>query len=73
MLIEMIRRKSMTFRFDPRLMDAIAQAAKMNNQSTNRYIETLFMRHCQGLGILPMDFDALGETRGGDRSDKNEE
>lgn len=31
--------------------------------------ENLFIKHCQGLGILPMDFEALGETRGGDRSE----
>lgn len=69
MYIEMTTRKSTTFRLDERLIDAITQAAKMNNQSKNRYIENLFIKHCQGLGILPMDFEALGETRGGDRSE----
>ena len=68
MYLEMIQRKSTTFRLDERLIEAIGLAAKMSNQSKNRYIENLFIRHCQGLGLLAMDFEALGETRGGDRS-----
>jgi hypothetical protein len=72
MYIVMTQRKSTTFRLDERLIEAIGVAARLNNQSKNRYIETLFIKHCQGLGILPMDFEALGETRGGDRTEKED-
>ena len=72
MFMIMSQRKSTTFRLDERIIDAITTAAKVNNQSKNRYIENLFIKHCQGLGILPMDFEPLGETRGGDRSEKEE-
>lgn len=67
----MTQRKSTTFRLDERLIEAIEKAAKLNNSSKNRYIEMIFIKHCQGLGILPMDFEPLGETRGGDHSQKS--
>lgn len=66
----MTKRKSTTFRLDERVIDAITKAAKINNASKNRYIETVFVKHCQALGILPMDFEPLGETRGGDTTGK---
>lgn len=70
---EMSKRKSTTFRLDERVIDAITKAAKLSNSSKNRYIETLFVKHCQGLGILPLDFEPLGETRGGDTTGKEED
>jgi hypothetical protein len=71
MITLMIQRKSTTFRLDERIIEAIEKAAKLSNASKNRYIEMLFIKHCQGLGILPMDFEPLGETRGGDRTNKD--
>ncbi|MBD2208119.1 hypothetical protein [Calothrix sp. FACHB-168] len=73
MITLMISRKSTTFRIDERIIEAIERAAKLNNASKNRYIEMLFIKHCQGLGILPLDFEPLGETRGGDRKSQNQD
>lgn len=70
-LLEMCKRKPTTFRLDERVLEAITKAAKDSNNSKNRYIETLFVKHCQSLGLLPFDFEPLGETRGGDRTSKN--
>ncbi len=69
----MFKRKSTTFRLDERIIKAMDKAAKQANASKNRYIENIFLKHCQALGILPMDFEPLGETRGGDRTKKEEE
>ncbi len=68
LILEMCKRKSTTFRLDERVIDAMTKAAKLSNASKNRYIETIFIKHCQALGVLPNDFEALGETRGGDRT-----
>jgi hypothetical protein len=43
----------------------------MNNISQNHYNENLFIKHCQSLGLLEFDFMPLGETRGGDRTNKD--
>lgn len=67
---EMTKRKSTTFRLDERVIEAMTQAAKLANASKNRYIENIFVKHCQSLGVLPMDFEPLGETRGGDTTKK---
>lgn len=69
-VIQMSKRKSTTFRLDERVIEAITKAAKLSNASKNRYIETIFVKHCQALSILPMDFEPLGETRGGDTTGK---
>lgn len=70
---EMTKRKSTTFRLDERVIEAMTQAAKRANASKNRYIENIFVKHCQSLGVLPMDFEPLGETRGGDTTTKRKE
>lgn len=74
MLLEnMTKRKASTFRIDERLLNAMTKAARMHNTSKNHYIETLFMKHCQELNLIDQDFEPLGETRGGDRTDLNKE
>ena len=69
-LLEVTKRKATTFRLDERVLEAITKAAKISNDSKNRYIEKMFVKHCQSLGILPMDLEPLGETRGGDTTGK---
>lgn len=67
-IMEMTKRKASTFRLDERVLEAVTKAAKLHNTSKNHYIETLFIKHCQALGLINMDFEPLGETRGGDRT-----
>ena len=61
-------RKNRTFRIDERLIDGLAQVARLNNMSANKYIENLLLKVCKEEGVLPADALPLGETRGGDRT-----
>lgn len=62
------KRKANTFRLDARVLEGLTRAAKLSNTSRNHYIELVLIRHCQDLGLLDMQFEPLGEQRGGDRS-----
>ena len=69
----MIKRKAVTFRIDERIIDAIEKAAIEVNNSKNKYLELLMLKHCIDKGLLPKNFKPLGETRGGDRSKREED
>jgi hypothetical protein len=72
-LEQMTKRKASTFRIDERLLEAIAVAARKHNTSKNHYIESLFIKHCQELNLISQDFEPLGETRGGDRTEQSKD
>ncbi|WP_163665064.1 hypothetical protein [Adonisia turfae] len=61
-------RKAVTYRFDERLIAAVKQRAKQDNSSANNWLETLLIKVLREDGVLPEDFEPLGETRGGDRT-----
>ena len=61
-------RKNRTFRIDERLIDGLAQVARLKNMSANKYMEDLLLKVCKEEGVMPADALPLGETRGGDRT-----
>lgn len=61
-------RKAVTYRFDERIIAAVKARAKRANSSANNWLETLLIEVLKADGELPDDFEPLGETRGGDRS-----
>lgn len=69
-MINSIMRKASTFRFDERVLEAVIKLAQKNNIGKNRFIENLLIKVCIEEGILPQDFEPLGETRGGKKHDK---
>ncbi|MBE9212963.1 hypothetical protein IQ247_09740 [Plectonema cf. radiosum LEGE 06105] len=60
-------RKRITYAIDERISDLIAQLARQEGISRNRYLEKHFAQVGIRLGVLPSNFEPLGETRGGDR------
>ncbi len=62
------RRKAVTYRIDELVIDALGKIAKKQNMSANRYLENLLFNLGQENGIIPIEEERLGETRGGDRS-----
>lgn len=65
-------RKNRTFRIDERLIDGLAQVARLKNMSANKYMEDLLLKVCKEEGVMPADALPLGETRGGDRTSSGE-
>ena len=65
-------RKAVTYRFDERIIAAVKARARQDNSSANNWLETLLIKVLREDGVLPDDFEPLGETRGGDRTTKKE-
>ena len=63
-------RKAVTYRFDERIISAVKDRARKDNNSANNWLETLLIQVLKDDGVLPNDFEPLGETRGGDRTSK---
>lgn len=63
-------RKRRSYNIDERLINVLSQLAQKDNMSANRYLENLLFSHGQQRGVLPMDAQPLGETRGGDFTSK---
>ena len=61
-------RKAVTYRFDERIIAAVKTRARQDNSSANNWLETLLIKVLMEDGVLPKDFETLGETRGGDRT-----
>lgn len=61
-----------SYKIDERVIDALMRVAAKSNMSANRYLENLLFSHGQTMGEIPFDAAPLGETRGGDRTIKNE-
>ena len=61
-------RKRITAALDINVIEAMKAAAKTANTSMSRYIESVLMDDAKQQSLLPDDYEPLGETRGGDRS-----
>jgi hypothetical protein len=61
------KRRQVALRIDEGILEMLAQLAKADNTSMNKYIEKHFLDYGKKLDLLPSDFELLGETRGGDR------
>ena len=64
-------RKNTTLRLDVEAISAFRKLAKKANMSLPKYLETVMVHHAQVKGVLPDDYELLGETRGGNRSRTN--
>ena len=62
-------RKNATYRLDQRLVEEIQSLAKEQNTSSNRWLVNALITLLRTSGRIPSDFQPLGETRGGKRSD----
>ena len=62
-------RKNATYRLDQRLVEEIQSLAKEQNTSSNRWLENALITLFRTSGRIPSDFQPLGETRGGKRSE----
>lgn len=67
------KRKPVAYRLDEAVIEVLAKLAREENTSVNRYIESHFFRLAKEKGLIPADSQLLGETRGGDRRNKNTE
>ncbi|MEO1760436.1 MAG: hypothetical protein AAFR83_00350 [Cyanobacteria bacterium J06629_18] len=65
-------RTSKSFRFDQRVIDAILEQSKMSGKTPSIWLESYLVDEFKKLGILPSDFEELGETRGGYRGTKDD-
>ena len=66
-------RKRRSYILDERTIEAIAQLARQNHTSANRYLEGLLFNHAKSAGVLPMSAEPLPELRGGDQRAKAKE
>ncbi|MBD2204703.1 hypothetical protein H6G33_07050 [Calothrix sp. FACHB-1219] len=66
------KRKPVGYRLDEVVIDALKTLARNENTSVNRYIETHFFKLAKEKGLISNDTELLGETRGGDTSNKEE-
>ncbi len=71
-LLDMARRKPVAYRIDERILAVLNILAKEENTSVNRYIEKHFFGVGKQRGLIPNDAELLGETRGGDRTNKSD-
>jgi hypothetical protein len=60
-------RKNKTFKLDERLLSSLEQLAERSGTTSNNYLETLLFRHCQSLGMVPMNEQPPQGGRGGAR------
>jgi len=65
-------RKNRTFRLDEGIIDLVARLAAEDGRSANQWLERHLYQLGQKLDKLPGDYSLPGETRGGDRTPKNE-
>lgn len=66
-------RRAVTYRFDERVIEALKARSKKANNSASNWLETLLIETLMRSGDLPVDFEPLGETRGGDRTKGSED
>lgn len=71
LIVEIMRkRKAVSYRIDELVVEALGKLAREENASINRYIETHFFKVAKEKGIISQDTELLGETRGGDTTNK---
>lgn len=63
------KRRQVALRIDEGILEMLAKLAKADNTSMNKYIEKHFLEYAKSQNLLPDDFELLGETRGGNRSE----
>lgn len=63
------KRRQVALRIDEGILEMLAKLAKADNTSMNKYIEKHFLEYGKSQNLLPDDFELLGETRGGNRSE----
>ena len=63
-------RKRRSYILDERTIDAIAQLARQNHTSANRYLEGLLFSHGKQTGTISMTAEPLPELRGGNQKAK---
>lgn len=68
--IQSMPRVRRSYKIDERVVDALTRAASKSNMSANRYLENLLFSHGKTVGEIPFEAEPLGETRGGDRTQK---
>lgn len=66
----MRERKPVAYRIDSTILEVLSKLAKEQNTSVNRFIESHFLKIAIERGMLPEDTELLGETRGGNRKNK---
>jgi hypothetical protein len=67
LLDEMRRRKNATYRLDELIIEKIAEHAKNNNISANKWLEEYLFNSLKSMGIIETSEIPIGESRGGDR------
>ncbi|MBN3923331.1 hypothetical protein [Nostoc sp. NMS4] len=66
------KRKTKTISIDPIVWDAIDKEAKRQGISASRWLENFAFDNLQKFGLIDKDTERLGEIRGGDRSNKED-
>lgn len=64
------KRKPVGYRLDEIVIEALKRLAREENISVNRYIETHFFHLAKEKGFINANTELLGETRGGDTTNK---
>lgn len=72
MVCATVPRKNTTLRLDVEAVSAFRRLAKKSNMSLPKYIEALMVKHAIEEGEIAKDYEMLGETRGGDRTETSE-
>lgn len=60
------KRKTVSYRIDSLIIEALKEIAKEDNNSVNKWLETHLLYFLKQKGFLSPDTKPLGETRGGD-------
>jgi hypothetical protein len=63
---EMRKRKNATYRLDELIIEKIAEHAKNNDLSANKWLEDYLFTSLKSMGIIDKSEIPIGETRGGD-------
>lgn len=71
LLEHMRKRKNATYRLDELIIEKIAEHAKNNDLSANKWLEDYLFNSLKSMGIIGANELPIGETRGGDRKSKN--
>ena len=72
-LKEMRKRKNATYRLDSLIIEKIAEHARKHEISANSWLENYLFNSLKAMEIIENGEKPLGETRGGDRKNKNTE
>jgi hypothetical protein len=67
MTFYMAARKPKTYKLDEALIEALDRLAASLDDSTGSYVEKVLWKHCQGMGVLPIDKEPPKDQRGGKR------